>query len=229
MDGSIVKQNIGMTVDEMMYQKKRLAELMSKVLKKDEHYGVIPGTKKNTLYKSGAEIIALTFGVHPTFEVEMTDLKKGHREYEVSCQMFRNSDKMEVGGGVGMCSTMEKKYRYRTVKKFNEKTEKQEDTQIENPNIEDLHNTVLKMAKKRAFVDAVITTTGASDFVTQDLEDFDDVQNPIDDKHLQEIKAIDNLKILSKYWKENSGKGKEFDKAIMDRKKELESNQKENK
>jgi hypothetical protein len=42
----------------------------------------------------------------------------------------------------------------------------------ENPDIADLYNTVLKMAKKRAFVDATITATAASDFFTQDVEDF---------------------------------------------------------
>lgn len=36
------------------------------------------------------------------------------------------------------------------------------------------HNTVLKMAKKRALVDAVLTATAASDIFAQDLEDLED-------------------------------------------------------
>ena len=47
-----------------------------------------------------------------------------------------------------------------------EKGEKQE-----NPDIADVYNTVLKMAKKRAMVDAVLTITAASDIFTQDLEE----------------------------------------------------------
>jgi transposase-like protein len=43
----------------------------------------------------------------------------------------------------------------------------------ENPDIADTYNTVQKMADKRAYVAAVITTVGASDYVTQDIEDFD--------------------------------------------------------
>ena len=35
-----------------------------------------------------------------------------------------------------------------------------------------MYNTVLKMAKKRALVDAVLTATAASDIFTQDLEDI---------------------------------------------------------
>lgn len=44
--------------------------------------------------------------------------------------------------------------------------------QVENPNIANEWNTILKMAKKRAFVDAVITATGCADLFTQDLDDM---------------------------------------------------------
>ena len=43
---------------------------------------------------------------------------------------------------------------------------------IENEDIADVYNTVLKMAKKRALVDATLTATAASDIFTQDVEDF---------------------------------------------------------
>lgn len=42
----------------------------------------------------------------------------------------------------------------------------------ENQNPGDLYNTVRKMGKKRAFVDAAITAVAASDMFTQDLEDI---------------------------------------------------------
>lgn len=48
------------------------------------------------------------------------------------------------------------------------------DEKVENPNPADVFNTVLKIAKKRAFVDATITATASSDFFTQDLEDIRD-------------------------------------------------------
>lgn len=48
----------------------------------------------------------------------------------------------------------------------------------ENPDIADTYNTVLKMAKKRAFVDAVITATAAGDIFTQDLEDLPNSSAP---------------------------------------------------
>lgn len=44
---------------------------------------------------------------------------------------------------------------------------------IENPDIADVYNTVLKMAEKRAFVAAILGATAASDIFTQDVEDFE--------------------------------------------------------
>ena len=214
--------NQGLTVDEILGQKRVIAELMSKVLKKNEHYGIIPGTSKPTLYKAGAEIIAQAFGIHPEFEIKKTNLEGGHIEYEILCKMYRNSDGMKLAEGVGSCSSMESKYRWRTIKKFNPETKKQEETRIENPNREDQYNTVLKMAKKRAFLDAVITTTGASDFVTQDLEDLPEKENP----YKTEVEMIDTIEKLTKHYEQNKGRGAEFDKAILERKKELLLNKK---
>ena len=217
----------GMSTSEVIEQKRRVAELMNKVLKENIHYGIIPGTKKKSLWKSGAEIVALTFGIHGEIEVTKTDLENGHREYEVTTKMFRNSDSMAIGSGAGSCSSMESKYRWRTVKRFNAETKKQEEDRIENPNLQDLFNTVLKMAKKRSFVDAVITATGASDFVTQDIEDFEDVLSE-PEPYEAEIEAIASLVELKKYWTANKGKGKKFDQKITEKKTVLEANQKEN-
>jgi hypothetical protein len=43
---------------------------------------------------------------------------------------------------------------------------------VENPDIADTYNPVLKIAKKRALVDATLTATAASDIFYQDLEDY---------------------------------------------------------
>ena len=43
---------------------------------------------------------------------------------------------------------------------------------IENPDIADVYNTVKKISKKRALIDAILTATGASSLFTQDVEDF---------------------------------------------------------
>jgi hypothetical protein len=46
---------------------------------------------------------------------------------------------------------------------------------VEHDNPADYYNTCLKMAKKRAHVDAILTATAASDIFTQDIEDMPEV------------------------------------------------------
>lgn len=48
----------------------------------------------------------------------------------------------------------------------------QEVGQVKNPDVAELTNTILKMAQKRALVAAVLIATNASDYFTQDLDDF---------------------------------------------------------
>lgn len=48
----------------------------------------------------------------------------------------------------------------------------QETGRMDNPDIADQYNTVLKMSNKRALVAAVLNVTGASQIFTQDVEDF---------------------------------------------------------
>lgn len=56
------------------------------------------------------------------------------------------------------------------------------DGKAENPDIADTYNTVLKMAKKRAQIDATLSALGCSHLFTQDLEDM---QQPAQDDNAQ--------------------------------------------
>jgi hypothetical protein len=49
---------------------------------------------------------------------------------------------------------------------------------VENPDLADVVNTVLKIAKKRAHVDAAIALARCSDMFTQDMEDYQDPARP---------------------------------------------------
>ena len=161
---------------EVRSQVNQIQYLMQSVLKEGEHYGVIPGTGKNakpSLFQSGAEKIAYMFHLVPTYEIHRTDFEAGHREYEVTCALKSRKSGETVGYGMGTCSTLESKYRYRWVGKYQERHRE------ENQDIADQWNTVLKMAKKRAFVDAVKSTTAASDIFTQDVEDLPQFQQQV--------------------------------------------------
>lgn len=185
-------------------QVNQIQHLMQQSLKDGEHYGTVPGCgTKPTLLQPGAEKIALMFNWAPSYNIERIDLGDGHREYDVECTLANRDNGTVMGVGVGECSTMESKYRYRNVSDYEildmeipqdareRKAEyrKQgfgmkkvdgvwywvhysDSGKQENPDIADTWNTVLKMAKKRAFVDAVKSTAAASDIFTQDIEDM---------------------------------------------------------
>jgi hypothetical protein len=179
-----------------------IQRLMKEVMQRDSHYGVIPGCgDKPSLLKSGAEKLCFTFRMAPSFVVSMNNLGGGHREYIVECRLEHIGTGHHLGSGVGSCSTMESKYRYRTKTNFigpvpqeywktrdpallpppATRTKKTpngwmavELQREDNQDLADVYNTVIKMAKKRAMVDAVLTATAASDIFTQDIEEFHD-------------------------------------------------------
>jgi len=188
-----------------------IQEVMQAVMQEGYHYGVIPGTEKPTLLKPGAEKLTMTFRLAPRVHVQARDLDDGHREYRVRCTLVHIPTGHVYGEGVGLCSTLESRYRYRYAErtcpqcgratiikgkpeygggwlcfqrkggcgaKFGAQDASiinQEAGRIENRDLADTYNTVLKMAKKRALIDAALTATAASDIFTQDLEDVSSV------------------------------------------------------
>jgi hypothetical protein len=161
----IIPQNAGvMSLKQIGDRVNLVHQVLEKVMRDGTHFGTVPGCgSKKVLLKPGADVLAMTFRLVPQFSVTRTDLGDGHREYDVTCSMY-GPDGSLLGQGVGSASTMEKKYRYRKDAKGN---------QAENPDIADVYNTVLKIAKKRAHIDATLTVTGAADLFTQDLIDED--------------------------------------------------------
>ena len=169
----LAKQDAG-GVDIVNSQMSKLKGLVRSSLKAGLDYGVIPGTgKKPTLLQPGAEKIALMLGITLRHDVTTSQLPGDHREVTVVAHAILRKTGEEVGDGVGLCSTMESKYRYRNdwVHKVNGRPGK-----VENRDVADVYNTVLKMAEKRADIDCVKRVASASEFFTQDLEDMPDYE-----------------------------------------------------
>lgn len=174
----------------------RIQEVMKAVMKKDVHYGVIPGTPKPTLYKPGAEVLATTFRLAPEYRVE--DLSgPDYVKYRVTCRLTHQTTGYVMGDGMGSCSSLEDKYKWRRPvcpEEFEEtpadrkrikfargqggKVYKNQQVRTEQA---DLDNTILKMACKRAFVAAVLNVTAASDIFSQDVEDLPPEMRETDD------------------------------------------------
>ena len=151
-----------------------IAKLVKETLVDGKDFGIIPGTNKPSLYKSGAERLCVGFGLVDTYDIVATEVdhhfenywekrKKdgtvyksgtalGLYSYTVKCFLRRREDNVFVSEGVGYCTSLETKY-------------------CDRPR--DVANTILKMAKKRAKVDATLSGLGLSDRFTQDTEDQD--------------------------------------------------------
>lgn len=167
-------------VAELMAAQDEVSTVIASLLKDGTDYGTIPGTKKPTLYKAGAERTCRAFGIIPEFVIVERDADAtrvttaytkrwnnafqgdrsftlvpvevhGFYRYVIRCDLVHAPTGEIVGTGLGACASVESKYQDR-------------------PN--DVENTVVKMAKKRALVDATLTAFALSDRFTQDLEDM---------------------------------------------------------
>jgi hypothetical protein len=168
-------------------------------------YGTIPGTSKPTLYKAGAEKIVILGKLRSTFDVlnETKDYDKEFFDFEIRWNLWAGDNLLVQG--VGLCNSKEDKYRYRwvTEKKlpphvdknklvFRNKTGKYGDYKeyrMTNEDVCTLANTILKMAKKRALVDAALLVGSLSDLFTQDIEDLPEeyLNNKVTEPELKSV------------------------------------------
>jgi hypothetical protein len=102
-----------LTVQEIVAQVSKIQEVMQAIMKRDEHYGVIPGTgTKPTLLKAGAEKLCLLFRLGPQYEI--TETREGQHLTVLSrCTLIHTPSGQARGSGLGSCSTKESKYAWR--------------------------------------------------------------------------------------------------------------------
>lgn len=187
MSNEVMVSDKPLTALDIQAQVNTIQHVMNQVMKKDVHYGIIPGTKTPSLFKPGAEKIMATFRL--SADPEVSDMSDSDQiRYQVKVRLV-SSGGVFVGAGIGECSSNEEKYKWRRAicdEEFEEcspdrRREKWTKGWQNKPNYKqkqirtepaDLANTILKMAKKRALIDAVLTCTAASDCFTQDIEDL---------------------------------------------------------
>ena len=176
-----------LTAKEVRAQVNLVQEVMKAVMQKGTHYGTIPGCgDKPTLLKPGAEKLASTFRLAISPEVEDLSTKDMCR-YRIRAMITHQVTGQFLGAGVGECSGLEEKYYWRNAvcdEEYNDTPEDRRRIKYKKSydkisklkqvrtNQADVANTVLKICKKRALVDGILTVTGASDIFTQDIEDM---------------------------------------------------------
>ena len=133
-------------IDSLLAKRDYFIKKLLPRLREKQDYFIIVG--KKSLAKGGAEKLASIYQFTATFEkdtdtLDMLSDVKGLVSYV--CNLHRGD--MLIGQGRGAATLGEK-------------------------NMSNDPNKTIKMAQKRAYVDAVIRTTGLSDIFTQDLEDM---------------------------------------------------------
>ena len=170
----------------------QLREFVNKYMVEGEDYGKVSSKDtKPTLFKSGADKLCDVFALapgDPIIKCTRDDSKTPvYLKYEITLPIISRLDGRRISTGVGSCNSYEKKYKWRqyyenelpadidksTARRVQKRGKNGPYTVFLLPNdeIDDLDNTILKMAKKRALVDGVLNATRSASLFTQDLDD----------------------------------------------------------
>ncbi len=166
-------------------------------LKRDVDFGLISGTKRPSLYKSGAEKVVIAYRLFKRYtiesKIEQVDEHGPLFYFLVRCDLIRvanNGVEYVVSNGHGSANTREKRNGFAAPW--------------------DTANTAIKMAEKRSLVAAAISLAGISDIFAQDMENADYVEagmqaladrakddNRLSQKELQQLYAVAGQRGLS--------------------------------
>jgi hypothetical protein len=158
----------GLTVEEAKALDDEMNRFIDTVLVAGSDYGIIPRCSKPSLLKPGAEKILNYLGLIARTEVvnRVEDYDAGFFCYE--CKVFLiDYNGVVKGEGIGITNTKEGKYA--------------------KSNAYSVQNVVLKMAKKRALVDAALNVGNLSARFTQDVEDMSTEQEQPVRRHPDEL------------------------------------------
>ncbi len=208
----VIQDSRPLTAAEIRDQVQLIQQVMKAVMINGSHYGKVPGCgDKPVLLKPGAEKLASTFRF--AIDPQVEDLSTEDRvRFRVRAAITHQTTGAFLGTGIGEASGAEVKYAWRAAvcdAEFDHTPETQRRLKWESggsakkqvrTNQADIANTVLKMAKKRALVDAVLTITAASDIFTQDIEDMpEEVRSTVQqDKHEEAKSGGDKKKDYEK-------------------------------
>jgi hypothetical protein len=148
--------DFAVSLEEAGRRVKMLQQYIREHMTEGEDFGTIPGSNKPTLFRPGAEKLIAIFGLAPIVEIthRIEDWEKGFVAYEIKVRLINKRTGHIEAEGLGSCNSKERRY-----------------ARQDAPSVS---NTVLKIAKKRALVDATLSATRASGLFAQDLEDQDD-------------------------------------------------------
>ncbi len=166
-------------IEVVSQQYKLFLELQKNVLQPNVDYGFPTGKHSNwegtkpSLYKAGAEKLAKIFKLYVDYIPEHIHEDEHLVFYRFKANVYHMPTGKLVAHGYGACSSKERK------------------GWDENPLA--FVNNIVKIARKRAFVDGILTATGASSAFTQDLEDEEEQkeeEKKITDKQMKLLQGL---------------------------------------
>lgn len=154
-------------IEEMRTHYKALKAFISEVLESGKDYENYDFCDKPILLKPGAEKLRMLFGFGVDYQLTEKEVNRSTNfcKYTYKAIVTHLATGRVVATCEGTCNSQEKKYAKK--KKWNKQKRAYDFVVV---NIEDIENTIMKMAQKRAAQGATISATGASDFFTQDKE-----------------------------------------------------------
>ena len=145
------------SAEEAVKRSKELQKLITANLRERVDWGIIPGVRKPSLFKPGAEKIAQWFGMSFTFPPDrvskVEDWEHGFFAYTYTCVLLDRRTGVVISECEASANSKEKKWR--------------------NADSYSVVNTIQKMAQKRGLVGAVLLGCAMSEHFTQDVEDMD--------------------------------------------------------
>lgn len=125
-----------------------IANIIKQELVSGVDYMNIPGTNKPSLLKSGAQKIGLLYGLVPEYNLIIAEANEKNFKYGFKCEL-KTFEGKKVSEGYGLASSYEIGFQRAKASE----------------------NTILKMAEKRAYVDAIVAIGNLSKVFTQDMEE----------------------------------------------------------
>ncbi|MCX7904957.1 MAG: hypothetical protein N2486_10675 [Caloramator sp.] len=144
-------------IEKEIEQFKLIQNFIKSQMKEGEDYGKIPGSPKPSLFKPGAEKLCNLYGFTINVDIleKVENWKEGFFYYLCKCSLRSKKTGEIISEGLGSCNSKETKFAK------------------QNPYT--IVNTILKMAKKRALIDATLSATRTSGIFTQDIEDMEEM------------------------------------------------------
>ncbi len=139
-----------LSVPEALAQAKELQKFIQGMMHEGIDYGIIPGAgNRKVLFKPGAEKLLSIYGFSPHIEIvqQLIDWETDFMTCEVKVTLKNKRSGIIEAEGVGSCNSRERRY----ARQMQGQT-----------TLGDLVNTILKMAKKRALLDATLSATRTS-------------------------------------------------------------------